>query len=223
MLHRPVAFARHRLSILDAEEILNSLTHGFGLVASTVGSLLLVLFAARTQDPWRVVGAAVFGLSLVFLYGASTVYHGVTGPLWKPRLRRVDHFGVTLLIAGSYTPFMLTFMRDSPAIWAGIAVWLLVGVGVVMQLVLTEKRYYQASLALYLAMGFVCLPVLTHLLDGLPPGAIHALALGGVLYIVGVAFFVWESLPFSHGIWHLFVLGGSGVHFGAVLRYAVWG
>lgn len=223
MVRRSIAVARTQLSALHVEEVVNSLTHGIGLALAVVGAFALIGFAALTGDAWRIAGAVVYAGSLVFLYAASTAYHGVSEPPWKRRLRRVDHFGVTLLIAGTYTPFVLAFLRGTPAFWMGATVWGLLALGVGLQLILSERRYYQTSLLLYLAMGFACVPFIPGIAANMPPGALSTLAVGGVLYVVGVVFFCWESLPYSHGIWHIFVLGGSGVHFGAVLRYAVLG
>lgn len=215
--------ARDRMALLDAEEVFNSLSHGLAMALAVLGALVLVLVAAATGDPWRALGAAVFGGSLVFLYSASTIYHGALGGAVKRFLRRVDHFGVKVLIAGSYTPFVLAHLRDGPGLMLGFVVWAMVAIGLVMQIVLPEDRYYRTSLVLYLAMGFACVPFIGFLTAGLPDGALLFLALGGASYVAGVGFFVWESLPFSHGIWHLFVIGGSTLHYVAVLRYAVLG
>lgn len=221
LLKRSLLLARDRLDLLDTEEFVNSLTHGFGLGAAALGTAVLVLVAAFTGDVWRVAGTLVFGGSLIFLYGASTLYHGLLHERLKAWMRRVDHFGVKLLIAGSYTPFVLAHLRDGPGLLLGFVVWGLVALGVVLQIVLPERRYYQVSLLLYLAMGFACVPFLDAMGASMPEGAMVLLALGGASYVAGVGFFVWESLPFSHGIWHLFVLGGSALHYVAVLRYVV--
>lgn len=221
MLKRSLLLARDRLDLLDAEEIFNSITHGVGTGLAALGAMVLVLVAVFTGDVWRTFGALVFGGSLFFVYAASTVYHGAVSGRVKTFLRRLDHLGIKLLIAGSYTPFVLAHLRDSPGLALGFFVWMLVALGVALQVLLPEKRYYQVSLLLYLAMGFACVPFIGALTASLPVGAMVLLALGGALYVAGVGFFVWESLPFSHGIWHLFVIAGSAMHYIAVLRYAV--
>ena len=212
---------RNRLDVLDGEEVFNSITHAAALGAAAVGAFLLMGVAAFGGDLWRITGAAIYGASLVFLYAASTVYHGVVGSGVKAFFRRMDHLGIKLLIAGSYTPFILAHLRDGPGLWLGFIVWGFVALGVVMQLAVPARLYYRLSLLLYLGMGFACVPFASLFLEALPPGALLLLILGGGTYVLGVVFYVWKRLPYSHGIWHLFVIGGSAFHFAAILRYAV--
>lgn len=223
MLNRSLSAARRQAALLDAEELVNSVTHAFALVGSIIGAALLVALAWMRADAWAIAGVCIYGASMVFLFAASTVYHGVTCSERKRRMRRVDHFGVTLLIAGTYTPFVFADLRDGPGVWIGPVVWGLLTLGLVLQFVLSEENYYRVSLPLYLAMGFCCLPFGSAVIEALHQDALWMLAAGGVAYVVGVIFFVWESLPFSHGVWHLCVMAGAALHFGAVATCSGWG
>jgi hemolysin III len=221
MLTRFVGAVRSHVSLLGSDELVNVLTHGLGLLGAAVGCMLLVGFAFLRADMWTFVGVTIYAVCIVFLFAASTVYHSsVSGPL-KQRMRRVDHLGVKLLIAGTYTPFVMAELRDGPAMWIGPAVWTLVALGITLQIMLTEEGYYRVSLPLYLAMGFVCAPFYQEIVDTLPQDALWMLAAGGAAYLVGVLFFVWESLPYSHGVWHCFVIIGAVLHFAAIATCSV--
>ncbi|MFT6398790.1 MAG: hemolysin III [Bradymonadia bacterium] len=223
MLIRSVSAARRHAALLDAEELLNSVTHGLAFVGACVGGVLLIVLAWMRADAWAIAGVCIYSVSMVFLFAASTVYHGVTCTERKRRMRRVDHFGVTLLIAGTYTPFVFADLRSGPAVWIGPVVWGLLALCLILQFILSEQNYYRVSLPLYVVMGFVCLPFGPSVIAALPTDALWMLAAGGVAYVVGVVFFVWESLPFSHGVWHVCVMVGAALHFGAVATCSGWG
>ena len=223
MLTRSVGAVRSHASLLGREEVLNVLTHGLGLFGAVIGTALLVGLAFFRTDLWTVAGVSVYAACIVFLFAASTVYHSAVCVNLKRRMRRVDHVGVKLLIAGTYTPFVLAELRDGPAMWIGPAVWSLVALGIALQFVLTEEGYYRVSLPLYLAMGFVCAPFYQVIVETLPQDALWLLAAGGAAYLIGVIFFVWESLPFSHSVWHVFVIAGAVLHFGAIATCSVFG
>jgi hemolysin III len=203
-----------------AEEIANAVTHGLSAIAAVVGLVVLVVYAASEGDPWRVVTFSIFGACLVILYAASTCYHAVRpGPL-KRTLRVLDHSAIYLLIAGSYTPFMLVCLRG-PWGWSIICtVWALAIVGTVYKLLCLEK-WPAFSVGLYIAMGWLAIVAIKPMLELMPGGALIWLVAGGVAYTVGVIFYVWERLPFNHAIWHGFVSAGSVCHFLAVLWYVL--
>jgi hemolysin III len=203
-----------------AEEIASMLTHAAGGLLSAVGLTLLVIFASSAGDARRIVAVSIFGASLVLMYFASTCYHSVRSPRTKRLLRIVDHAAIYVLIAGTYTPILLVSMRG---VWGwslfGV-VWGLAVAGVILKLFFVD-RFAIASTTMYVAMGWLVVIAAKPLLASLPlPGVIWLLA-GGLCYTGGVAFYLWDRLPFNHAIWHLFVIAGSVCHFLAVLFYVL--
>jgi hemolysin III len=210
---KPVNYTR-------GEEIANSLTHGLGLVLSIAGLSVLVAFAALRGDAWTVVGCAVFGASLVLLYAASTLYHALRTPRVKQWLRVLDHGAIFLLIAGTYTPFLLVSLRG-PWGWSLFGViWALAVAGIVLKLFFTG-RFRLLSTLIYLFMGWLALAAFKPLVAALPQGSLVMLVAGGVAYTAGTLFYMWKRLPYHHAVWHLFVLAGSVCHFFAVLGSVV--
>lgn len=202
------------------EEIANTLTHGLGVVLAIVGFCVLVTVAARQGDVWRVVCFTIYGATLVLLYLTSTLYHHLRHPIRKRWLRVLDHASIYLLIAGTYTPFMLINMRG-PWGWTIFGVvWGLALIGVVMKLFYTG-RLRIVSMLLYLGMGWLIVVALKPMVEAIPAGGIAWLLAGGLAYTGGVFFYLWRDLPYHHAIWHLFVLGGSILHFCAVWFYAL--
>ena len=201
------------------EEIANSVTHGVAALASVATLPILVAVAVTRGDPWRVVGSAIFGATLVLLYTASTLYHALTHPGAKRVFRVLDHSAIYLLIAGTYTPFALGALRG-PWGWSLFgAVWALAALGIAAKATL-GFRFPRLSTAIYVGMGWLAViafrPLLTHI--GLP-GVLWLVA-GGLCYTAGVIFFAWERLRYGHMVWHLFVAAGSVCHFFAVLWYS---
>jgi hemolysin III len=202
------------------EEIANSLTHGLGLAMSIAGLSVLVTFTALYGDAWTVVGCAVFGASLVLLYTASTLYHALRAPRVKRWLRVLDHGAIFLLIAGTYTPFLLVSLRG-PWGWSLFGViWALAVAGIVLKLFFTG-RFRLLSTLIYLFMGWLALAAFKPLVAVLPRGSLVMLLAGGVAYTAGTLFYMWKRLPYHHAVWHLFVLAGSVCHFFAVFGSVV--
>ncbi|MEP6732048.1 MAG: hemolysin III family protein [bacterium] len=202
------------------DELANSLTHGLGLLLSLVGGPVLIVTAAATNDPWRVVAACIYAATLVILYAASTIYHSVRTDRLKEICQRIDHSAIYLLIAGTYTPFTLISLRGAWGWSIFGTVWGLAIIGVIL------KGSYGARLPtlstwIYLAMGWAIVVALRPLSSHVDPVGLRWIALGGAFYTGGIVFYVWERVKFSHAIWHLFVLGGSAAHFAAVLWYAL--
>ena len=203
-----------------SEELANSLTHGLGLVMSLVAAPILIVAAAATADPWRIVAVSIYAATLILLYAASTVYHSVRSLKLKSAMQRVDHAAIYLLIAGTYTPFMLISLRG-PWGWSIFGVvWALALIGVLLKGAF-GARLPALSTSLYLAMGWLIVIAIRPMSMHVAPMGMKWLALGGLLYTGGVVFYVWEKIRFSHAVWHLFVLGGSLAHFFAVLWYAL--
>jgi hemolysin III len=201
-------------------ELANALTHGAGLVASLIGVPILVFTAATRGERAALVGASVFGATLIALYLASTLYHAVSHPQIKQRLRLFDHAAIYLLIAGTYTPFTLGVLRG---VWGWTLfgfVWTLAAVGVIFKVVVGSGRFARLSTAIYIAMGWVIIIAIKPLMMALPSVGLMLLVAGGLLYTGGVVFYVDKRRAWTHPVWHLFVLGGSVCHYFAVLLYA---
>jgi hemolysin III len=211
---------RRRLKELSIEEAANALTHGFGLVLSVFGFAVLMLLAVYYGGPLHVASAVVYGMSLVVLYGASTLYHSANKPRARSVLQLVDHCCIYLLIAGSYTPFALIVLNGSLGYGLLIFAWVFAAVGILTKVVF-EIRSGLVSAIIYLVMGWAGIVAVEPLYNavGLVP-LILALA-GGVSYTVGVIFFGWRSIKHHHAIWHVFVLIGSVLHFIAIAGYVM--
>lgn len=204
------------------EQLADAITHGLGVVLAIVGLCVLVVRASLYGNVWHIVGSSVFGATLVMMYAASTLYHSIPLPRARHVLRVIDHSLIYFLIAGTYTPFNLVTLRG-PWGWSLFGfTWGLAIVGVGLK-IFTTGRYEKISLAVYLMMGWCALVAIKPLIDGLEPGGLILLAAGGVVYSGGVAFYTWERLRYHHAIWHLFVLGGSLLHWFTVYYYVVPG
>jgi len=198
----------------------HAITHGVGLLLSVAGLVVLVVLASLHGDAWHIVSCSIFGTTLVLLYAASTFYHATPSPRAKDVLRVLDHAAIFLLIAGTYTPFVLVNLRGAWG-WAlfGI-VWGLAALGVVLEAV-ARHRVKVLSLVLYLGLGWLVAIAIRPLLDNVATGGVILLVLGGLAYSGGVVFYVWRKLPYHHAVWHVFVLAGSVLHFFAVLFYVI--
>lgn len=197
------------------EELLNSLTHGIGMALSIAGTAVLVVAASRLGDPWKIVSFSVFGASLTLLYGASMFYHGSRRAKWRTFWKMMDHCAIFLLIAGTYTPFLLVNMRG-PTGWVLFAIiWALAFTGVGLKIIFAN-RYKLIRVGIYLAMGWLVLFASGDLVTTLNDAGFWLVLAGGITYTAGVAFYLANKLPYNHAIWHLFVVGGSVCHFYAI-------
>ena len=198
------------------EELANWLTHGLGLALSIVGLVVLIVQAARRGDAWHLASFTVFGLTLILLYAVSTLHHFLRGARWKALFLKLDHAAIFLLIAGTYTPFLLTEMRG-PWGWSLFGViWGLCGAGAIFQL-FSGGRHRVLSTFAYLFAGWLIVVALKPLVASVPANGLWLLLAGGLCYTVGVLFFWWRRLPYHHAVWHVFVLAGSSCHVLAVL------
>ena len=203
------------------EEIANAVTHGVAALMSVAGLAVLVGFAvAYSGSPTVITAVSVFGASMVFLYVASTLYHAIPNPRAKRILQRLDHSMIFVLIAGSYTPFCLVTLEGVTGIALCIAVWAIAIAGIALQGLLIQKSKWLNSL-LYLAMGWLVILVIEPLIENLPQGGLWLLTAGGLAYSLGVIFYIWKRLPYSHAIWHVFVFAGTLLQFLAVLLYVI--
>ena len=202
------------------EEIANGITHGIGAALSIAGLAILVLLAALKGDVWRIVSFSVYGTTLIVLYLASTLYHSFQNPKVKHIFKIIDHAAIYLLIAGTYTPFMLVSLRGAWGWTLFGIIWGLALSGIVFKTVFIH-RFAKISVAVYILMGWLCVIAMKQMLVSIPFGGLVWLAVGGVLYTVGVIFYAWPSLKYHHAIWHLFVLGGSICHYFSILFYVL--
>lgn len=202
-----------------AEELANSLSHGVGVVFGIVGLVLLLMQALHEgAGAVALTSYSLYGGSMILLYLASTLYHAIPHHRAKYWLKKIDHCAIYLLIAGTYTPFLLVGL-DSPLARGLMAViWGLALVGVLFKLAFAH-RFEALSLVTYLTMGWLSLIVIYQLARALPVGGVALLAIGGVIYSLGVIFYASRRWRFGHAIWHGFVLGGSVCHFLAIYLY----
>lgn len=199
------------------EEIANSITHAIAAGMSIAALVVLIARAVSLGDAWHVVSFSIFGSTLILLYLASTLYHSIPLPKAKRILKTLDHSAIFLLIAGTYTPFMLVNLRETVG-WAVFGVvWLLAVAGVVLKCCFVY-RFKRLSLTIYLGMGWLCVLIGRDMYANLSGASLLFLALGGLAYTLGVVFYVWRRLPYNHAIWHLFVIAGSTMHFFSVLH-----
>jgi hemolysin III len=201
-------------------EKFNALTHLVGAVLALVGTIVLVVLAAVGGDPWKVVGVAIYGVTLLLLYTFSTLYHSLRGRA-KNVLRELDHQSIYLLIAGSYTPFCLVTLRG-PWGWSLLGiVWGLAALGGLQEL-RPRNGPRVLSVVIYLLMGWVVLVALVPLRQALGPAGFAWVAAGGMFYTVGIVFYALDTrLTHAHGVWHLFVIAGSVTHYFAILHYVL--
>jgi len=208
------------LSYSVAEEIAHTITHGLGMLLSIAGLVVLVGFSAQNGDAWHITSSSIFGATLILLYGASTLYHGIQQPRFRPILQKMDHAAIYLLIAGTYTPFLLISLRGVWGWWLFGIIWSLAIIGVALEFI-PRKRLERTALTLYLVMGWIIVGAIQPMMEHVAPGGLYLLVAGGLCYTLGVVFYVWERLAFNHAIWHVFVLAGSISHYFAILFYVV--
>ena len=203
------------------EEIANSLTHACGIVLSIAGLAALIAAATvRGGGVTEIASCAIYGTTLIVLYTTSTLYHSIPFAAPKRVLRTLDHLAIFLLIAGTYTPFVLIALRGAWGWTLFGIVWTLAVVGVAIELS-QMNRFRRVMIALYIGMGWVGLIAIKPLMAALPAPGLWLLFGGGVSYTLGVIFYRWHSLRYHHALWHLFVLGGSVLQYFAVLHYVL--
>ena len=202
-------------------EKFNSITHLVGAVLAIMGLGALITVAVQQQDILLFIGFLTFGLTLVMLYSVSTLYHSFKNPFVKRVFQKLDHISIYLLIAGTYTPFMLVTLIDSNGIWILVSVWGLAIIGIALELSV-KNRIEVLQIVIYLIMGWLVVIDFDALKETLPETGIYLLSAGGLAYTLGVIFYILghkQLLKHSHGIWHLFVLAGSFLHFMAIIVY----
>ena len=201
-------------------EKFNAWTHLVGAILATIGAVWMLVVATISGDIWKIISVAVYGVALVMLYSASTVYHSVRGRA-KVIMQKVDHFSIYLLIAGSYTPFCLVTLHGTWGWTLFGIVWALAIIGI-LQEIKPRSEARMMSIVIYAVMGWIVLVAVNPLIAALGMAGFVCLALGGVFYTVGIIFFAFDTrVRHFHGVWHLFVIAGSLLHFVAIMRYVL--
>ena len=200
------------------EEIAHSITHGIGVGLSIAGLVILVVIAAEYGDIYQVVSFSIYGATLILLYLASTLYHSFQTPRVKYFFKKMDHAAIFLLIAGTYTPFLLVGIRGSLG-WTLLGIiWGLAVKGVSFKALFVD-RFTKLSVLVYVLMGWLCVVAIKQMMLNIEIGGMILLAAGGITYTIGVIFYAMTKVRYSHAVWHLFVLAGSICHYFAVLFY----
>jgi hemolysin III len=208
--------------VLYLHEILNSITHGIGILLGIAALVLLVVYASiREPDAWKIVSFSIYGFSLILMFTSSTLYHSFQNKRIKEHLNILDHASIFILIAGTYTPFTLVSMRG-PWGWSIFGViWGLAIAGVVFKLFFyTHKMRFVGSM-IYLAMGWIIIIAIRPLLQSVPAGGLYWLLAGGLAYSLGIVFYLQRKNRFNHVVWHLFVLAGAICHFFSIFLYVL--
>ncbi len=202
------------------EEIAHTITHGIGVLLSIAGLAVLVAFATLNGNVWHIVSSSIYGASLVILYSASSLYHGIPNPRAKSVLQQLDHAAIYVLIAGTYTPFLLVSLRG---VWGwslfGV-IWSIAIIGIVIEFI-NASHLKKLSLGLYLGLGWIVVVAIKPMLTQVETGGLLLLLLGGLSYSFGVIFYIRDKMPFNHAVWHLFVLAGSVLHYFSVLFFVI--
>ena len=201
------------------EEQLNAISHAIGAFLGVAGLVLLIVFDTNKTD-WSLFSVIIYGISIIVLFTASTLYHAVRGKKRKHYFRIVDHIGIYLLIAGTYTPVLLITLEQSLGWILFWVVWGIAGFGVVLKLFFTG-RFEIFSTLLYLAMGWLIVFDFANLYTAIGSSGVLWLYAGGLFYTVGILFYAIRSIPYNHVIWHVFVLAGAISHFFMILLYVV--
>ncbi len=201
-----------------AEEFANSTSHGIGVVFGIIG--LVMMLALAGSETTKIASALIYGISIILLFSTSTIYHSVTHHSTRALMKTLDHCAIYLLIAGTYTPFMLISLENSGGNYYLSAIWTIALLGVLFKIFLGH-RYPKTSLTSYLAMGWFILIAGKEMLANVPTEGLTLLAAGGICYTVGAIFYAWKKLVFNHAIWHLFVLGGAVFHFFSIYWYVL--
>jgi hemolysin III len=206
---------------IKLDEIINSSTHLIGLGLSVTALILMIVRSSIYGTPISVVSASIFGASLIVLYLSSTLYHAASNIKLKIKLNKLDHSAIYILIAGTYTPFTIVLLQGGWG-WSIFGVqWGLAIAGIIFKVFWYKPKWRKISAWAYVAMGLIIIIALRPLIDKMSTGGLIWLSIGGIIYIAGVFFYLSKKIPFAHGIWHLFVMGGSIAHFFAIYNYVL--
>lgn len=219
-IRRTLAMSISPARYTSFEELLHASSHGAGVLLSIAGLSWMLYLSIGVDDPWRIAASLVYGVSLIALFLASTLYHALHASKHTHVYKLIDHCAIYILIAGTYTPFLLVSMRDTTGWWMFAAIWTLATAGIIGKLWF-RHRYPRLSLAGYLLMGWLVVLASPKIAGAIGAEGMTWLIAGGIAYTVGAAFYVARRISYHHTIWHLFVLAGGACHFIAVVRYVL--
>lgn len=204
------------------EELMNSLSHGIGMLAAIVATFFMMKKAsiAESITNGQFIGVAIYGISMILLFMSSTLYHGAKNEVQKTILHRLDHCAIYLLIAGSYTPFLMITLHTTLAEILLVVVWTLAISGIVFKMFFIDK-FPRTSLITYLLMGWLSVFVIYQLYEAAPVQVLALLIAGGLSYSLGTIFYAIRKIPYNHAIWHVFVLAGAAFHCWAIWEYVI--
>lgn len=202
------------------EEVANAITHGIGVLLSIIALVLLIRYSVTDGTVWHVVSFTIYGVTMLVLYLSSTLLHSFPEGRVKDLFEIFDHSSIYLFIAGTYTPFLFIVVKGTLGWTLFGIVWGMAICGIVFKMFFVKKFLFLSTL-LYIIMGWLIVLAWDPLVASLPHGGLSLLVWGGVLYTVGCVFYVWRGFPFHHAVWHLFVLGGSMLHFFSVFWYVL--
>ena len=202
-------------------EKLNSITHLVGAVLALVGFGVLLTISIQEHNPLLIISFTIFGVTLILLYTMSTLYHSFHPPILKKIFQKFDHVSIYLLIAGTYTPYMLVSLRENNGLIMLVVIWALAVIGLLLDIFI-PRRIEWLQVLIYLVMGWICTLNYSDLQAAFPTAGVVWLTIGGITYTAGIVFYVLDNqkkLRHAHGIWHLFVLFGSICHFISIVAY----
>ena len=203
-----------------AEELFHAISHGAGVILSIAGLSWMLYVSIEAADPWRISASVVYGLSLIALFLASTIYHAMHTSRHRQLFKLLDHCAIYILIAGTYTPFLLVAMRTATGWWLFGAIWTLATAGVLTKLWFRD-RFPRIALAGYLVMGWLVVIAAPQVAAAIGPDGMAWLVAGGLCYTIGAIFYAADRMPFNHTVWHVFVLGGGVCHFLSVVLHVL--
>jgi len=212
------AAKQHEYNVL--EEVLHAVTHGVGVLLSIAGLSWMLYLSISAEDPWRIAASLVYGLTLIALFLASTVYHAMYASRHREIFKMLDHCAIYLLIAGTYTPFLLVAMRTNTGWWLFGAIWALATAGIIKKLMF-KHRFPKFALASYLAMGWLIVIAAPEMAAAIGTNGMIWLFAGGLCYSLGAIFYALEKIPYNHTVWHVFVLAGGVCHFLSVIWHVL--
>ena len=201
---------------LIKQELANSIIHGFGIIFGIISIPILIALTIKSNNIPGVIGAAIYGFCFLQLFTFSTLYHGFQQAQVKRALEIFDHISIYFLISGTYTPFLLIYMNNSFGITLLAILWGLTAMGIVFKIFFTG-RWNIISTIIYIAMGCIMVVGGRTFFTNIPPDVLTMILIGGVLYLLGVVFYLWEKYPYNHAVWHFFVLTAAVCHYTAIL------
>lgn len=206
------------------EEVMNTITHGIAAIVSMIGLIFLIIRFARTYDDNIVLaGGVIFGLTAFITFVASTLYHSAAHKKLKHIFKLIDHAAIYLLIAGTYTPFALGNLRNEWGLVILVLIWTLAIGGILYKFIagMYWDRFPSWDAFVYVGLGCVIIFFINPVLQTVEPGGVALLVAGGLMYLIGVFFFLWQNLPYNHSIWHLFVIAGATFHYFSIFYYVM--